>query len=250
LALQLLKLASAENAGLAQMAGLIRSDPAITTEVLRLANSPLFGARCEITSIVNALGMLGLTRIRSLVMVIAVRDLMSPARHTEAFPHCWRHCLATAFIAEMLSHHGALDPDTCYTGGLIHDAGQLALIAAHPTAYDELVAGARQCAGDVLSLEQASFGTHHHQVGLMLLERWGLAGTFREVLAHFDPQLTPSGIGALVRTASRMSEAIGFHVAPAGRQWKFPAYPAIDPEKLTASVATKINTLECSLLMV
>src|SRR5690242_19089814 len=73
-ALQLLKLASDEDAGLAQMAGLIRTDPAITTEVLRLANSPLFGSRTPITSIVSALGMLGLTRIRSMVMVIAVRD--------------------------------------------------------------------------------------------------------------------------------------------------------------------------------
>lgn len=248
-ALQLLKLTSEENACLPQIASLIRADPAITMEVLRLANSPLFGARREITGVLHALAMLGMRRIRSMVTVVAIRDFMAPARNAEVFAPCWRHCLAAAFIAESLSD-GMLNPDTCYTAALIHELGQLALIAGYPREYDQLVCIARQDGVDLLALERECFGTDRHRLGLSLIRKWGLPPHFQMILAFCDPHATPSGIGALVRTACQMAQAIGFRVAEPDRPWNFEQYPQLDPDTLAASVGVKINTLECSLVMV
>ena len=144
LAIQLLGIVSQENVGLHELAGLVRADPGISVEVLRLANSPLFGARSEITGILHAVAMLGLKRIKSMVMTVAIRDLLSPVRQAEIFAPCWRHSLATAFVCEQLAAEGSQDPDDSYTAGLLHELGQLGLIAARPAEYDRLVHRSRR----------------------------------------------------------------------------------------------------------
>jgi HD-like signal output (HDOD) protein len=249
-ALRLLNIVSQENIGLNQLAGLIRADPGISVEVLRLANSPLFGARSEITGILHAIAMLGLNRIKSMVMTVAVRDFLAPARDSDVFAPCWRHCLATAFVAEEIALHGSQDPDSSYTAGILHEIGQLALIAARPAQYDHIVRLSDEEGRDLAGLERQYFGIDRRALGVRLLERWKLPRHFQAIVEGSTP---------LVHTACRIAAFLGFRVAGADEEFDPASLPALPPgmlqdsaalDELMAAVATKINTVECSLVMV
>lgn len=256
LAIQLLGIVSQENVGLHELAGLVRADPGISVEVLRLANSPLFGARSEITGILHAVAMLGLKRIKSMVMTVAIRDLLSPVRQAEIFAPCWRHSLATAFVCEQLAAEGSQDPDDSYTAGLLHELGQLGLIAARPTEYDRLVHRSLEEGRDLRELERACFGLDHREMGLRLVDAWKLPREFRSFIKCHG---VTCRLGALVETGCRLANMLGFRVAGPEEEFDRTRLPGLPPgalttpedvEELLGSVAVKINTLECSLVMV
>ncbi|HWQ54711.1 MAG TPA: HDOD domain-containing protein [Bryobacteraceae bacterium] len=256
-AIQLLNIVSQENVGLNKLAGLIRADPGMSLEVLRLANSPLFGARSEITGILHALAMLGLNRIKAMVMTVAIRDFLSPARNAAVFAPCWRHCLATAFLAEEIAAYGSQDRDSCYTAGLIHEVGQLALIAARPADYDAMVRTCGQPDASLPEFERQWFGIDRYQLADRLADHWNLPPQFRCIVARREPQ---SGIDELVHTACEMAGMMGFRVGAADEDLDLTTLRALPPEmserlpevfdELVATIATKINTVECSLVMV
>src|SRR5208283_2731208 len=75
-AVRLMKLVEDSTPTLAPIVSLLRSDAALTTEVLQLANSPLFGCRVEIKNILHALSLLGLERIRALIVTTALKSLV------------------------------------------------------------------------------------------------------------------------------------------------------------------------------
>jgi HD-like signal output (HDOD) protein len=257
LAIQLLNIASQENAGLNKLAGLIRADPAMSVEVLRLANSPLFGARSEITGILHALAMLGLSRIRAMVTTVAIRDFLSPARSAAVFASCWRHCLATAFVAEEIASHGAQDRDTCYTAGLIHGVGQLALIAARPADYDALARLGAERGTPLKDLEREWFGIDRDELAIRLAQRWNLPRQLRSILDRRAPQ---GAAGLLVHAACKMAGTMGFRLGVEDEALTAEEQAALPPamaarlpgalDDLVAHIATKINTVECSLVMI
>ena len=131
-AVQLLNLVSDISQPLARVVNLLRTDAVLTTEVLRLANSPLLGCRPEIENIVQALAFLGMERVNSLIITTAMRGLVGPARGHLARA-CWRHNLATAVICERLAPALRISQERGYLSGLIHDIGRLALLGASRT---------------------------------------------------------------------------------------------------------------------
>lgn len=251
-AIQLMNIVSQENVGMNQLAALIRADTGTSVEVLRLANSPLFGTRREITGILHALAMLGLSRVRSIVMTVAVRDFLAPARHSALFAPCWRHSLACAFIAEEHAEAVALDRDTAYTAGLLHELGRLALIATEPEKYECMVQA--EYPEELEAREREWFAADSREVGLALLNEFRLPSAFAPAVAAPGAVPDPERLGELVHACSALADYIGFHMlAPAAGRGEAPALPGnvqIDPEALVTAVATKINTLECNLVMV
>ena len=98
-----------------RVADLIRADVTFTAEVLRVANSPLIGRRDEIRGIMHAMAVLGLERLKGLVMTVALRNFLAPGLHVPALLRCWRHSLACAAVAEELAVANWLDKDRQYT---------------------------------------------------------------------------------------------------------------------------------------
>src|SRR5438093_10329580 len=118
---KLMLVTAKENAHLAEVQRVLRTDAAFTPEVLRLANSPLIGARGQISSVLQAVMMLGLERIKALATTLALRTFLTARSPTDALQASWRYNLATAIVCEWLGRFVHLDADTCYTAGLVHD---------------------------------------------------------------------------------------------------------------------------------
>ena len=247
----LLQQLSQDNLGFREVADVIRTDAPLSTDLLRLANSALSGLRFPVTGIRHALAMLGLDRVRSLITTVALRKLIGPAGGTPALDRCWRHNLASAFLAEEAARNTDLDRDFAYTAGLLHDIGRLSMMSAWRATYAALLDSAKP--EDLLSLERERFGISHTRAGFALAQMWKLPPIFGEIAGrHHDPP--PEGAIdaiAVVHFSCQFADTLGFGVSsqPAAERGADPPSPlrsliAGKPEDAARRVSDRIEEFE------
>jgi len=260
-AIQLLRLVGDPLVGLERIVALLRADPIISAQVLRLANSPLLACRAEVKSILHALSLLGLDRLNVFIMTAALRGLVD--REQNVLTHaCWRHSLASALLCERLSFNVNLPAERCYIAGLIHDIGRLALLRAFPD-YGPAIQAAHTQGADVLAAERKLCGLDHCETGRLLLGQWGCPLELQSVAAwHESPrkaEIVDAKLVFLVAACSGLAEAMHLASFPdtpprdvreipvpfdeAARRQLVDEFPA-----LADWVITKVNGIELSLL--
>ncbi len=258
IAAELFNMVSDDRVGFGKIADKVKLDPAFSAQVLTLANSPLLGARATVNNVLHAIALLGLERLKSMVMMVALRNLLSHAHRNAALERCWRHSLACAFLAEAIVPASCwTEKAQCYTAGLMHDIGRLALLADHPTEYDHVLEIFNQTGCDVLDCERKIFGVDHHELGRQLMVEWNLPPLFADVAGRypgdprdaFDPR-------TVVSLACELSNLLGFQVAgpppTEGAELICAKFP--EPlrrrvgaeDELLQLVSVKINALETS----
>jgi HD-like signal output (HDOD) protein len=151
-----MRLAAMENVPLSRVQETLRTDAVFSGEVLRLANSPLISFRAEITSILHAVAILGLERIKSLATTLVLRSFLTSGAVTPAIRGCWRHNLATAIVCDRLARFVHLDRDTCYTAGLLHDIGRLGLLRTGSADYEQILVREGVTDFEVLQFERSA----------------------------------------------------------------------------------------------
>jgi putative nucleotidyltransferase with HDIG domain len=214
-----LNLAGDPTASVAHIGNVLRTDPVLTMELLRVANSPLFAARHEITNVQQAVTYLGLDLVRSLAVTAAMRGLTGTRPNPLGLPF-WRHSLATALTCRKMCGLMSIPPEYAYTAGILHDVGQLGLIHLFPD-YGQTVGAAVQHGESLTDVEARAFGIDHCQAGLWLLSRWRLPVELQSVAAsHECPSTNATGHGnllALVHAGSLTAEFMEFAVIPPAR---------------------------------
>ena len=257
-AIRLLNLISDISQPLPRIVNLLRTDAILTAEVLRLANSPLLESRNEITSMLNALAILGVERVNCLVLTTAMRSLAGPMNRKLARA-CWRHNLATATICERIAPPLDIIPEKGYVAGLLHDVGRLALIRAFP-AVEKAFVQAMLEAGNLLDAERTLYGMDHAEAGQWLLSQWGCPLELQMVAGLHENPTAVSGTGreliCMVSAASRLANLMEFSALPFSPQSDMPEIVELVPRAageladfpaLATFVATRVNSIELSL---
>jgi putative nucleotidyltransferase with HDIG domain len=258
---KLMKLTAHADVQLEQIQQVLRMDAAFTADVLRLANSPLIGMRGEIKSVMQAVMMLGLERIKALATTLSLRAFLTTAGPNGALLASWRHNLATAIICERLARILVIDSDASYTAGLVHDIGRLALLCAFPEKYGNLLMGQPSDDLDLLQCERSIFDIDHCQAGKWILEHWDFPEELREVafLHHERPKPCAAMILRMVHVGWRMADLLGFSVLARPIAGQIDEITSVLPPKaqeqvlaefdrLAEDVAFKINAIDCSLM--
>jgi HD-like signal output (HDOD) protein len=227
-AIQLLREVGEPSASFGQIANLLKTDSVLTLELLRVANSPLFCRRREITSVLHAIAFLGLDLVRSLAVTAALRGLIG--QRSEIVHACWRHSLATALVCKRWSGLAGLESERCYTAGLIHDVGQLALLHVFKE-YESAMTDALERGEQLPEAEKRVFGMNHGEAGKWLLSLWQCPFELQNVAAlHEDPPSVPSYDGDLIRlvhAASQFANMVHMSV--------FPPLSEIDPRGIVTA---------------
>ncbi len=262
IAAQLLRLVSQESASFQQVARLIQADAAFAAEVLRLANSALLGLRHPVGNILQAITFLGADRLKGLVLTVAMRDFLYGVRHHVCLHRCWRHNLACALVADWLSEPCWQDRGACYTAGLLHDIGRLALVASDPERYGQILATPGLDAAAMLAEERRVLDLDHCQVGGWLVKDWNLPEHLVEVIVghHANAVAGEASVRNLVTISCRLADQIGFAVADFGgvvdADWVRAAVGdsawsrlSGQLESLPETVAFKINAFECDFFL-
>ena len=220
IATRLLGLLAQPEVGMKALSDLITTDAAMATEVLRMANSMEWGLRSEVTSLLHALALLGVDRVKGLAFTVAIRSYLSRALHYPSLRACWRHNLACALMCDELSRQLHFDEPQAYTAGLLHDIGRLALCAAFTEKCARLFEDTNQDHSKPLEIERKEFGIDHCALGLRLARQWSLPVIFHAPIAeHHNEIVSGSGTGrfslkALVQLSCLLSDHLGFASTP------------------------------------
>ncbi len=173
---RLIKVTEDETRSLINLAELAGKDPALSSQILKLANSPLMNTGRPVRSLSQAALNLGTSTIRNLAITVAVCQsfarLEVPGNFSiSAF---WNHSLSCAIIAKLLAEH-SMDtaPEEAFVAGLLHDIGQLALVVRDPDKFEKIVQNPHT-GQTILESERQAWGLDHAQEGYRLLKDWGI----------------------------------------------------------------------------
>lgn len=164
-------------AGAREFEAVIRPDPALTTNLLRLANSAYFGQCREVDSVRQAIAIMGLKRVFEVAASVSFARVIPPALPgygigTKGF---WTHSVAVGALAERLARElGQEAPGLLFTAGLLHDVGKLAISSFLMDESAQVRARLAEGRIPFVAAEQAVLGTDHAEVGLAVVESWGL----------------------------------------------------------------------------
>ncbi len=128
------------NADSRTLANIIQLDAGLSTRLLRMSNSVIFGVTQELTSISHAITLLGRRPLRNLAYFHACSTLFSGSTKTaRQREEIWNHSLGCAIAARLLaSSTPSLSKDDAFLGGLFHDIGKLFLLSTFPNEYGKL----------------------------------------------------------------------------------------------------------------
>ena len=207
--LRVLDIVSQDETDFALLVREITSDATLSAQVLRLANSPLFGPRYPVKSVLHALAVLGVRRLTGLVLTLSMSRFLKRASVGDLMRRSWRHNLACALAAKEFAHSFGRDANEAYNAGLFHDAGRLAFLIVDPRFY-QTIAG---CQVDLREMELAHFGVDHCDAGGWVIEQWHLPEAFAEVARHHHaPQPENGELTMLVNASCAVANRLGYSV--------------------------------------
>ena len=215
-ATRILTLLDNEHVHVRELSDLVETDAPIALKVLRLANSPVFALRNEVTSITQAIATIGMNRMMNIVLGVSIYSKFVYLSNSSVAPFVkkfWEHSASTAGVAKTLATGLKKNfQDGEFIGGLIHDIGKLCMIQYDAERYSQVLA---LMANDNMSDAEAElreFGVTHTQVGEVLTRAWRLPNALHSVVTYHDsPEAAGanSGMTSLVRLADLYCEKTG-----------------------------------------
>lgn len=225
----LMRLVSAlgrDGVSLGEIAGIIRQDPALASQVLKIANSAAFAPRTEILSVSEGVMRIGLSQTRRLALALSLYNMVPRPgffAHQQAF---WLHSLGTAHAAALIvrrgdAHLDAFDEEEMFLLGLFHDVGLIALAGYYPQEHDAVKRFAQRSELPYYAAEISVLGTDHGELGAILATYWGLPGAAVEVIrTHHRLEAVPPALRQTVQIL-QVAEFLcqGAGIADLGEGW-------------------------------
>ena len=254
---RLLKIINDPTTSAVDVANLISRDLSLTSKVLRLANSAFYGIPRTVTTVQNAVVILGLKVINTMVFSITVVKMFPGDGNNPLFSRkkFWAHSLACAVISRQLAlrmrKFTLFDPEECFCAGLIHDIGRIVLDQFF---HENFLKAIQKAIAEKSSLHKAEhdiFGFTHTDVGDWLTSRWELPQDIRvPIVYHHNPGRAEYAreITTLVHLADGLCYELGYVLSGLDVQPALEVgliaqlgFTPEDLEEVKASAATEIE---------
>ena len=193
-AVRVLELIRQEEVAITEIAETISQDPVLSAKILKVVNSPLFGMPNNISSLPQAMVVLGLRTLKVMVLSFSLVGELANLRD-ENFDHelFWRRSVTTAVSSSLLAER--CDPrvqDEAFAAGLLADLGILAANQAARSDYQPVLKSYYEGTCPLQEVEGLQLGVTHAEMSAVLLGGWKLPD--RLVLAarhHHDDGIPP-----------------------------------------------------------
>ncbi len=151
-------------------------DQALTAKVLRIANSPFYGAVREIKTVSEAIVRLGFIAIRNWTLVTAARSVFLAPGAGMLYQKIWRQSVMSAMAGQLVAQVvGKADPEAVFIGGLMQNIGQLVLARSHPELFQEILTESSDGGRPYHEVEIEMLGFDHGALGSLLIKEWNLS---------------------------------------------------------------------------
>jgi putative nucleotidyltransferase with HDIG domain len=201
-AIRVLQATRSKSSSARDVVNIISSDQSLCTKILSLVGKASVGAARDVSTVHQAVVLLGFEAVRHAVLSVAVFGTFSKMKPTQASRFdrkaFWRHSLAVACAARLIAERWRtkVDPEVACVCGLLHDIGKVALDACLPKSYDRVAAMAASRRVSIMDVEREVLGLDHTMAGKRLAQRWRLPEGIAECvwLHHHSPDVLPDGV--------------------------------------------------------
>ena len=255
LTIRLVEIAADDRSSARDLAEIIEKDPSLATRLLKLVGSAFFARQVKVTSISQAIVLLGFQRVRIMGLSLSLRDAL-PLNKIEGMDYnlFWKASLYRALIAKGFSEAAqlpGLNPEEAFIGGLILEIGLLMLYTAmksEATKIGPLVESLPL--EQIIDWENKNLGINHREVGSHILRRWHFSDPLLTVQAFFGAKaLAPDKplLCRIVELARRATEIMCGHTADLYRlQQDVQGLLKLEPEvvnKILSEAFEKVESL-------
>lgn len=202
IALEVIDLVQDDSVSIKEIAETIQNDPAMSGKILKTVNSSFYGQSKSISTISQALVVLGLNSVKTLALGFTLVPNLKDAG-ASGFDHFrfWRHSLYAATAARCLAKTARLQvTEEAFLGGLLQDLGMLAMSQTLVKEYPPVLAAAGEDHAKLLNVEREMLDTDHAAVGAAVADAWKLPKQLvAPIQYHETPSSAPSDMIDLVR---------------------------------------------------
>jgi len=189
----------------------VSHDQALTARTLRFANSSFFGSQSKVTTIHQAISLLGMQSVRHLITASALAGHFPDGQCKGFDSHAfWRHSIATAVCCKVIAMHMHLNQDYAFTAGLLHDIGRLVLVSCFPEQYAAAIAYRVSQDCHILEAERVVLGTDHVITGQALAAHWNFSEIIQKAIGghHLPDTFGHASIASVVHVANSIVQAL------------------------------------------
>lgn len=191
---KLLALSPSDAALVEKTKEIVRADPALAAQIIKVANSAAFGGQETVDSVDRAIMRVGVRMVTGAVSQTQIQASFDP--HEELTGQIWISNVLAANIARDLAAVApsvGLEPEEAYTYGLLHDVGRLVMVRLLGPRLQEILDEAPPLRTELAKRERALFGFDHVMAGRLLGNRWRLPAEMTLVIAahHLSPAERP-----------------------------------------------------------
>ena len=198
-----------------ELENVIAQDPALAAGMLRQANSAYYGYARRISSLQEAIVVLGFQATQGLAMASAVAPILKTqlVGYEIEQDGLWKHSMLTAMAARSLCRKLKLPfGDIAFTAGLLHDIGKLVISIYVQEVGAYLIEKVSAAKLSYVELEEKVIGYNHATVGGFLAKGWNLPGDLVESISfHHAPSLAKNhtDLASVIHVANGLASTLG-----------------------------------------
>jgi len=193
-----------------EIAEKVSQDQTLSLKILRLVNSAHFGLSRKVSSLDQAVVMLGMVRLKTLVIASGIASSVKDVEGLD-LKKFWGESFQVAALAKWFAERDTeVDPDIAFTAGLIHNIGRLLLHLSQPEKALAIQNMITESACDRSAAEIELLGFTSPEAGQALLDLWsfpqdlGIAVRQHKQPTEFEE---PSALAAVVNLACNINDA-------------------------------------------
>ena len=192
----------------------VAMDQALTAKILRIANSPFYGAVREIKTVSEAIVRLGFVTIRNWTLVTATKSVFLGSGAGLLFHKIWRQSVMSAMASQLVAQAvRKADPETVFVGGLMQNIGQLVLARSHPELFQQVLTVSAEEGLPYHVVEQELLGFDHGDLGALLIKEWNLSEDLEQAVRWHHrldhPDIECHDLAALVALGEEVAACTG-----------------------------------------
>ena len=188
IATQILALTEDPDSSLKEISDLIRNDPALTANLLKICNSAFFSLPRQVESVRDAISFLGLDQIVELVLFngLSASFRKEMVGYGLGERELWRHAVSSAHVAGMLAERFGTSQNKhlIYTAALVKDIGKLILGRFVAFSYEQINIFVQSRGHSFNDAEQEIIGMNHEELGALVAKKWHFSDKMIDIIRH------------------------------------------------------------------
>ena len=175
---------------IADITKIITEDAGLSSRILKLANSPLYGYYSTIDTISKAITIIGTQQLRDMTLAISVMGSFGGIPDGVLnMTSYWKHSITCGVLARILATcRREANVERFFLAGMLHDIGQLILCTKAPDLVREMITESRESGESHYAVQRATLGFDHGDIGGELLKQWKIPASITEPVAcHHAP---------------------------------------------------------------